>query len=183
MHKFTTIVAIIATALCSATYGQPPRVLQGNKSGGDAMANKKLLSKDFEGVIWEFKVIDPKTRKTESVGRFRIKQDALFLVRMKEVGNKEAPTNEKAEVSRRGPLAQTKVAANTIDPSERIGEVDHEYYTEANQVRLNFDTDDKYELSGRAYIKRTSSKSTIWEGYYDDDNKKRWKFELRKIEE
>ena len=98
--------------------------------------------------------------------------------------DKEAQTSEKAEGGRRGPLAPTIGAANAIDPSERIGEVDHEYYTDANQVRLNFDNDDKYELSGHAYIKRTSPKSTIWDGYYDDDdNKKRWKFELRKIEE
>ena len=100
------------------------------------------------------------------------------------VGNKETSNSEKVEVSRRGPLAQSIGAANAIDPNVRIGEVDYEYYTEANHVRLNFDIDDKYELSGHAYIKRTSQKSTIWEGYYDDDdNKKRWKFELRKIEE
>jgi len=46
-----------------------------------------------------------------------------------------------------------------------------------------FDKDDKYKLSGRVVISRTSLKSTILTGYYDDDKKKHWKFELRKIEE
>ena len=78
-HISTTIEAIIATALCSATYEQPPRGLPGNKSGGDAMADKKLLSKDFEGVIWEFKVIDPKTKKHRLVK----KPKAVVVVRFR----------------------------------------------------------------------------------------------------
>ena len=47
-------------------------------------------------MIWEFKAIDPATKKTEKVGRFRVKENALFLVKVKEDGSvKEKDEKEK----------------------------------------------------------------------------------------
>lgn len=176
------ISLILTVVCCSSSFAQPPRLLPGNKSG--EAGNKKSGLKDFEGVVWEFKIINVKTKKTETTGRFRVKQDALFLVRMKETGEKkENLPKEKAEPPLRQAISKKLEDAVVTDLTERIGEIDHEFPTESGEIRLIFDSDDKYELSGRALIKRTSTQSTIWSGNYDDTEKKRWRIELRKIDE
>jgi len=86
-------------------------------------------------VIWEFKAIDPATKKTEKVGRFRVKENALFLVKVKEDGSvkekdeKEKP-RDKEDLGPRKALAKKSEEATKSDPTERIGEIDRELRTE-----------------------------------------------------
>ena len=181
--RMSTCVALLVFIDGSFAWGQRPRQPTGN---GDAVTGSISIPslKDIEGVVWEFKVIDAKSKKTTSTGRIRIKEDALFLVAMKEVGKQDGDAAPPKGPF--GPLAQIGKKIESVvsnDPTERVGDFDQEHYTESGEVRLNFDTDDNYELSGRAFVKRNSPKASIWSGYYDDTDKKRWKFELRKIEE
>lgn len=169
-------VAIVVLALSTHSFGQPG----GNASG---RSQSKMGVKEYEGVIWEFKAIDHETKKTEKTGRFRVKQDALFLVQVKAKGDPNAKPDDKNAAGPRKVIANKLAGGMEGDPTERIGEIDHVNRTDPGELRFLFDLDDKYELSGRAVVSRVSSKSTIWKGYYDDDKKKRWIFELRKIEE
>lgn len=180
--RLALLLSLIAWS--TPSFAQPPRILPGNSEG--TREGKHFGLKDVEGVVWEFKVIDEKTKKTESTGRFRVKEDALFLVRMKrDVVPADKPADDKGKLNLRDKFAKKLDESAQTDPTERIGEIDVKYknLSDPSELRLIFDNDDEYELSGRAVIKRTSQKSTIWTGRYDDQNKKRWKFEVRKIEE
>ena len=69
--------------------------------------------------------------------------------------------------------------------SERIGDLIKQ---SAKEYTFRFDEDDDYPLSGLAVVKPdTKSKGGVWLGYYDEfedgEKKKRWRIEMRKIEE
>ena len=69
--------------------------------------------------------------------------------------------------------------------AERIGDL---IKLEANEYRFRFDEDDDHPLSGLAVLQPdTKSKGGVWLGYYDEfaDGKKtkRWRIEMRKVEE
>ena len=58
---------------------------------------------------------------------------------------------------------------------KRVGDV----VTEKDETTLIFTDFD--ELKGRAFIKR--ERDTFWKGYYLDEHRERWKFELRRGED
>jgi hypothetical protein len=69
--------------------------------------------------------------------------------------------------------------------SERIGDLIKQL---AKEYTFRFDEDDDYPLSGLAVVQPdTKSKGGVWLGYYDEfedgKKKKRWRIEMRKIEE
>ncbi len=69
--------------------------------------------------------------------------------------------------------------------SERIGDLIKQL---AKEYTFRFDEDDDHPLSGLAVVQPdTKSKGGVWRGYYDEfedgKKKKRWRFELRKIDE
>ena len=68
--------------------------------------------------------------------------------------------------------------------SERIGDlIKHN----AREYKFRFDEDDDYPLSGLAFLQPDAGRGGVWRGYYDEfvDGKvtKRWRIEMRKIEE
>lgn len=69
--------------------------------------------------------------------------------------------------------------------AERIGDLAKQ---ESSELQFRFDEDDSYPLSGRAAIKPdTDNRGGLWTGSYDEfvDGKKakRWRIEMRKVEE
>ena len=69
--------------------------------------------------------------------------------------------------------------------SERIGDLIKQL---AKEYTFRFDEDDDHPLSGLAVVKPdTKSKGGVWLGYYDEfedgKKKKRWRIEMRKVEE
>jgi len=158
LKRFLLPAVMFAVLAGSNVIAQPPRISPG---GTSTKHFGKLGNKEYEGVIWEFKAIDPATKKTEKTGRFRVKEDALFLVQVKEVeSEKGKDAVGKPDAKDAGGLrkALTKKIEETAkaDPTVRIGEIDYESRTDPGDLRLIFDKDDKYELSGRAVISRTS---------------------------
>jgi len=137
---------------------------------------------DLEGVIWEYKVLDAKTKKTQRSGTFRIKGTAVFaILEASENGDgKDQPV--------RAALADRIRAKNSGDVGdERIGDVVYDKSDRSNnpiEITIRFDEDDKHELSGIAVVKRdTKNKGGVWLGRYDDEEDHRWRFEMRSIEE
>ncbi|TWT40040.1 hypothetical protein [Botrimarina hoheduenensis] len=68
---------------------------------------------------------------------------------------------------------------------ERIGDLAKQ---KSNELQFRFDEDDSYPLSGRATIKPdTDNRGGLWIGSYDEfvdgKKKKRWRIEMRKVEE
>lgn len=68
---------------------------------------------------------------------------------------------------------------------ERIGDLTK---SASSEKRFKFDEDDKYPLSGIVVVRPdTTNRNGVWYGYYDEfsvgKKQKRWRFEMRKIEE
>lgn len=61
---------------------------------------------------------------------------------------------------------------------KRVGDI----ITEKEESQLVFNAHD--QLHGRAHVKKDKEqKNDLWTGYYVDEAKNRWKFELRKIDD
>ena len=61
---------------------------------------------------------------------------------------------------------------------KRVGDI----ITEKEETQLVFNAHDL--LDGRAHVKKDKEqKNDLWTGYYVDQDKNRWKFELRKIDD
>lgn len=155
---------------------------------------------DFEGVVWEFKVMDrkekDKSKQTKMKGRFRIKQSAVFAVGdvklfdgtqtdAKSDAEEETPAkDEKGKV--RDLIKQRMRQTNRDEPGdERIGDFSR---NSAKEYVIMFDQDDEHPLSGRAELKPDSkSKGGFWFGkyvqYLDGNSRKSWRMEIRKIDE
>lgn len=73
----------------------------------------------------------------------------------------------------------------TPEVSERMGDLAKQ---KSNELQFRFDEDDSYPLSGRSTIKPDKNdRGGLWIGSYDEfvngKKKKRWRFEMRKVEE
>ena len=82
----------------------------------------------------------------------------------------------------RGAIAQRIQAKTESDTGgERIGDVVKD---KGAEVTIRFDEDDEHFLSGIAVVQPdTKKRGGLWVGRYTDDKDKRWRFEMRKIEE
>lgn len=146
---------------------------------------------DVEGGIWEYKVRKRNGDKaTVLIGKFRVKENAAFDVPGSAKGsllggeaNEDSP-NRPARLGIRDRIAESNRGG------ERIGDVN---YSQSNnstnatpKVSFRFDTDDDHPLSGTAQAKYdTRHGGGVWRGSYveqRDGKKKRWTFELRKVE-
>lgn len=152
---------------------------------------------DVEGTVWEYKVIDPSekddSKETNMTGRLRIKQKSIFAVgKPKTVGEKEnedEETKESADSDIRGKfkslLSQRMNEAKVqTTGDERIGD----YSTSrSSEYKFEFDQDDDYPLSGLVKLKPDTKKNGVWAGNYEQfsggKKVKRWRFEMRKIDE
>ena len=120
---------------------------------------------DVEGTIWEYKVIDSKSKDTEDTGQIRVKGTAVFAV---------SSGNDK-------PLRNAARQKQATTDTDRIGDLD---YDKQKEMKISFDKDDDHALSGTAVVKYDlDADNGTWVGYYSDENKKRWRFELRRVED
>ena len=171
------------------------------RPSGDDSSNRR---QDVEGTIWEYKVIDPKekddSKETVMTGRIRIKQSSVFAVGKAKVVNKEGKEVEKAEeqkaVAKRegsdvrgqfqGLLSQRMNRAKEEETGgERIGDFSKRG---SSKYAYEFDEDDDYPLSGLVNVEPdTEKKNGVWSGNYEEfaggRKVKRWRFEMRKIDE
>lgn len=92
MSKFKSFMMIcsILVFCCTTSQAQGIRGKLSEQLDGGTRDNQR---NDFEGVVWEYKVMDrhekDKSKKTLMVGRFRVKQSAVFAVGAVEVVNVE----------------------------------------------------------------------------------------------
>jgi hypothetical protein len=208
MWKRIILSLAIGVVYCGPTNAQGKAgLLKGLQGNNDTDKNRK----DFEGFIWEYKVMEhdekDRSERTKMTGRLRIKQTALFAVGEIEYATKE---NEQAKADKlvgadngKQPSAQSKEGQDIKEQikgavsqklkqqseeqtgSERIGDLIKQL---AKEYTFRFDEDDDYPLSGLAVVQPdTKAKGGLWRGYYDEfedgKKKKRWRIELRKIEE
>lgn len=136
---------------------------------------------DLEGSLWEFKVIDAKSKKNEMDGHLRLKGAAVFAVVEKDTPESKSERSLKAALAGR--------AGGTTKPDskeERIGDiiVSKKKTKNPREYKFRFDKDDDHELSGYALVKRdTKNKGGVWLGHYTDAEKRRRRFEMRMIED
>ncbi len=211
----------------------------GRNSGDDSGSRRN----DFEGSVWEFKIIDTKERdnskKTHMTGRLRVKQTAVFAVGepvISESSPQRSPSEEadallqKFDRNSDGQLSSkeltsmvksvrrgdTAFSASTSSQANSRGTPDVKGdmkslvsqrlrgakeadagggsrigdFSKQNTSKsiFTFDEDDDFPLSGRAEVKPdTKKKGGVWFGHYDEyvggKKQKRWRMELRKIDE
>ena len=171
----------------------------------DSSTNKR---QDVEGSIWEYKVIDPKekdkSKETTMTGRIRIKQSSVFAVGKAKITGKEGEGEKPQErgVAQRaagekrgqsdvrgqlnGLLSQRINRANQEETGgDRIGDFSK---NGSSKYNFQFDEDDEYPLSGKVIVQPdTQSRNGVWSGNYEEFSAgrktKRWRFEMRKIDE
>jgi hypothetical protein len=223
MWKSTLLSLAIGIVYCGPINAQGKAGLLKGLQGNNDMDNQR---KDFEGFIWEYKVMQhdetDRSKKTNMTGRLRLKQTALFAVGEVEYAankdeeekdeNKAGTENEpsaspasnlKKRMQGKQPSVQgeggqdikeqvkgvvsqrLKQQSEEQTGSERIGDLIKQL---AKEYTFRFDEDDDYPLSGLAVVQPdATAKGGVWRGYYDEfedgKKKKRWRFELRKIEE
>ena len=201
MSRYLIIGLLVSFVWCGDALAQgslKDKVRNGLQRG----ANKETKSDsndsrfDFEGVVWEFKVIDrkekDKSKQTKMTGRLRIKQSAIFAI-----GNarktdsasdsSDAKTDNASDLKGqfKGALSRRFKNAGENSNDERVGDLSKK---SASQYVFQFDQDDDYPLSGRAELKPDSkNKGGVWYGKYVEylkgNKKKSWRMELRKIDE
>lgn len=94
--------------------------------------------------------------------------------------------SNKLEGEMKGLLSQKIGKAREEDTGgERVGDLTKD---KSSERMFRFDEDDKYELSGVVVVKPdTKKRNGVWLGRYDEfvdgKKKKRWNFEMRKIQE
>ena len=198
MMKYLTIACLVSVFWCQTGQAQGPlknkirdAARKANKETSDSSEDKR---NDFEGVIWEFKVIDrkekDKTKQTKLTGLLRVKESAIFAMGDVEKGSEKAGDKKKEDADVRGRLKEImskrlKNAEGKSSGGERVGDMSK---NGAKEYILKFDEDDDYPLSGRAELKPdTKNKGGIWFGkyveYLEGSKKKSWRMELRKIDE
>ncbi|MEO1615215.1 MAG: hypothetical protein AAFV88_05160 [Planctomycetota bacterium] len=210
MSKYLAITLLIVFAHCEI--GNAQGVLRGKRSG-DGRGNPAALRQisddstdrrqDVEGTIWEFKVLDPKEKdpkkQTIMTGQIRIKQSSVFSVGKPKVMNE--PEKEGANAAKdagnvsKGSGLQGKLKDRLSQKmnqplkkdsgGERIGDVSK---GGSNKYKYEFDQDDEYPLSGLVNVEPDKEKKNgVWSGNYEEfsggKKVKRWRFEMRKIEE
>ena len=85
-HKCLLVIFFTTFCFCSASHGQGLKdKLRGKMKGGGAVESDRDNQRvDFEGAVWEYKIIDSKekdkSKQTRMIGRIRIKQNAVFAV-------------------------------------------------------------------------------------------------------
>jgi hypothetical protein len=201
------MVILMITASDSSAQGLRQR---GGRQGGgltiqrDASTDKR---QDVEGTIWEFKVMDNnesnKSKRTKMTGRLRIKQTSVFAVGEVELAEKTGEpasgdeggdrpkrftkrgSSDDTQGELKGLLSQRINKAKQEDTGgERIGDMTK---SKSSEKTFRFDEDDKHPLSGMVVVQPNQKSNGVWLGRYDEfDNgkkKKRWRFEMRKIEE
>lgn len=88
------MICLMSVWFCSAAQAQGLKgKLRGNLGGGSGESTRDNQRNDFEGAVWEYKVMDrhekDKSKQTLMVGRFRVKQSAVFAVGGVEVVNRQ----------------------------------------------------------------------------------------------
>ncbi|TWT97125.1 hypothetical protein [Neorhodopirellula pilleata] len=197
---FSLLVAMIPTNTAMAQVRLKDKIGGGKpdiavlNQGGTESTNRR---QDVEGTVWEYKVIEPGERddskETKMTGRLRIKQTSIFAVgkpkmvgeqenegkEAKENGDTDLRGNLKGLLSQR--LNESKVQTTG---DERIGD----YSTSgSSEYKFEFDQDDAYALSGLVKLKPDTKRNGVWAGTYEEfaggKKVKRWRFEMRKVEE
>ncbi len=148
---------------------------------------------DVEGGIWEYKVRERSGDKaTVLVGKFRVKESAAFDVSGSAKGSlleEEKGADEGS--SNRPRLGVLDRISESNRGGNRIGDISYSRSNNSSnatpKVSFEFDTDDDHPLSGTAQVKYdTRHGGGVWRGTYNekrDGKKKRWTFELRKVED
>lgn len=200
MFKYLLIGMVVSIVFCETgmSQGKIREKLRRGAINNESNADSDKRN-DFEGAVWEFKVIDRKekddTKKTKMTGRFRIKQSAVFS--MGDVVTDEAKSENAADgIGDADSRSEAKKQARSLlkrrlDMAEekdlggqRIGD----FSKKGKEAIIKFDEDDDYPLSGRVELKRdTKEKGGVWFGkyveYLEGNKKVSWRMELRKIDE
>ena len=159
--KFLPILLLLPVALplstpTNAQAQRRPRRVQLNISDSDNTRN------DVEGAVWEFKVMDSKSKEVKLSGNLRMDQSAVFALIESEQGPRRRRGNAQKQ-ERVGDIIKSKGPPNN------------------RELTIRFDDDDEHPLSGTAVIKTDTA--GVFVGRYTDDDNKRWRFELRKVED
>jgi hypothetical protein len=197
---FTLLIACIPTSESMAQGRLKEKIGVGKRDitvlnqGSVDSTNRR---QDIEGTVWEFKVIDPSekddSKETKMIGRLRIKQTSIFAVgkpKMVEANGKDGEKGDRAgDSDLRGnfkDLLSQRMNESKAQTTggERIGD----YSTaRSNEYKFEFDQDDYYPLSGLVKLKPDTNKKGVWAGNYEEfaDGRKvkRWRFEMRRIDE
>ena len=205
------LASLIVAVCCSVSSAQgirkkkaaaAKRLLDAASRSEDSSTNRRS---DVEGTIWEYKVLDSheknKSKQTKMTGRIRIKQSAIFAVGKVVLSNQDDPESGESSDSDDSDGATTetdvkaqvknlvserlKQAESETTGGERVGDLSK---SRQNEHTFRFDEDDEYPLSGIVVVKPDTKKQNgVWIGRYDEFSngrkKKRWRIEMRKIEE
>ena len=109
MYKSACLACLFLIFVANLSYGQGSlkkrlgSARRGNSSG-NSDSDSRNVRNDFEGTIWEFKVIDrnerDKSKQTRMTGRFRVKQTAVFAVGQVQVVSDPADNNSNFDANR-----------------------------------------------------------------------------------
>lgn len=207
MSKYLVIACMLGLMMCTVSSAQGLRgKRQGTRRGPAALrqSNDDSTNKrqDVEGTIWEFKVLEPKekdpAKQLVMSGKIRIKQSSIFAVSkpklMKEqekgAANPAANSGSKGEPDVRGQFKslmsqRINQSQDQTSGGERIGDIAKAI---GNKYQYEFDQDDKHPLSGLVDVAPDPEKKNgVWAGNYEEfaggKRVKRWRFEMRKVEE
>lgn len=206
---FIVLVALLATGHlaqaqpASTPARRPAAVGKATLALGDSSGTPR-------GTAWEYKVIDRKKKETVLKGEFVVAKNSVFAVVDQEnepdrsassekvadpVGDKKRSKRDAKKLDKQNQPAQKTETAQSRKPrrlakseprTERIGEIVTGKKTKSkrnlNQYTFRFDKEDAHKLSGVAVVKRDAKQVGVWVGHYNDTSKKRWRFELRKID-
>jgi hypothetical protein len=109
---------------------------------------------EIEGTLWIYKATIDSKNKSMS-GKIRMDDNAIY------------------EVSEKGALAR-----RIAEKEKRIGDVLTERGDKQKQLVFN----ESDHIKGRAFVEY-DAKLKMYKGYFNDDDKQRWKFELRRGED
>ena len=205
------MVILMITASDSLAQGRRQGKTGGRRQGGGLTiqrdGNSTNRRQDVEGTIWEFKVMDNnesnKSKRTQMTGRIRIKQSSVFAVGNVEVAEKNGQGAAGGEAGDKPNRSTKRGSSGDVQSelkgllSQRINKVKQEdtggerigdmTKSKSSEKTFRFDEDDDYPLSGMVVVQPDGKSNGVWLGRYDEfsDGKKekRWRFEMRKIEE
>ncbi len=192
MLRCVVLMCLIVAVNCDISVAQRRRERQRNQDS----TNER---QDVEGMVWEYKVIDnnetDRSKQTKMTGRLRIKQSAIFAVGKASGQNVESEPEKSAPKQGRGAglrgqrqgrfSQRSRNAPNQQTSGDRVGDLSK---STSKEKTLQFDEDDDYPLSGIVVVQPDADrKNGVWLGRYDEfsdgKKKKRWRFEMRKIDE
>ncbi|XZE56111.1 hypothetical protein SH139x_002190 [Planctomycetaceae bacterium SH139] len=212
MLKSLLIASVALVASCNIGFAQGPlrgkkpagRIVVAPGQQTSTESNDKR--QDVEGAIWEFKVFDHTekdlAKAVHMTGKIRVKQSSVFAVGKVKFHNQENKEEDGEEAREkignenlqkeglqsqlRNRLSQ-KLNRKEDEQSggERIGDISK---GGSNKYKYQFDQDDQYPLSGLVSVTPDPQKKNgVWSGNYEEFSAgkkvKRWRFEMRKIEE